>query len=319
MDIFGKELDDPTMEKSSSQFPGAIPTYRLYGERRPETPDFWLHFETLPDRSRKYRWEIDVHRHAAFFQIFNITAGSGEAVFGESRRTFSAPVAIFIPAGAVHGFSFSHDSDGTVLTAISERLVTLTGTDRQLAIFFAEPHVISLADVTNTASAAAQSALAHIAAELHGRAPGRMAMVDASLTEALVSLARAGQPDAAEQEWAADRDTERIEQLSTLVDTHFREHRRVGFYAERLGVSPTHLNRMTRRVVHLSVQGFINRKLVSEARRELVFTHMPVKAVAYSLGFADPAYFNRFFRQQTGTTPGAFRREERRKLSMQMM
>lgn len=305
------------MDQRSRNLAGAIPTYRLYGEKLPETPDFWLHFETLPDRSRKYRWEIDLHRHAAFFQIFNITAGSGDAQFHGSRHTFAAPVAIFVPAGAVHGFSFSHDSDGTVLTAISERLTALAGTDRRLANFFGAPRVIQLANDSGEASIAAKDALARIAAELDGRAAGRMAMVDALLTQALVSLARAAEPDAPEQDWAADRDAERMEQFSILVDTHFREHRPVAFYAERLGVSATHLNRISRRLAQESVQGLLNRKLIAEARRELVFTHMPVKAVAFSLGFSDPAYFSRFFHQQTGMTPGAFRREERRKLSTQ--
>jgi AraC family transcriptional activator of pobA len=30
--------------------------------------------------------------------------------------------------------------------------------------------------------------------------------------------------------------------------------------------------------------------------------------VAYSLGFREPAYFNRFFKRVTGQSPGAYRR-----------
>ena len=52
------------------------------------------------------------------------------------------------------------------------------------------------------------------------------------------------------------------------------------------------------------------------ARRDLVFTPTPIQAIAYSLGFSDPAYFNRFFRRHAGLTPGAFREAERRKLAV---
>jgi AraC family transcriptional regulator, transcriptional activator of pobA len=62
------------------------------------------------------------------------------------------------------------------------------------------------------------------------------------------------------------------------------------------------------------VQGLIARRLLEAAQRDLVFTPSPVQKVAYSLGFSDPAYFNRFFRRMTGTTPGAFRPQEREKL-----
>jgi AraC family transcriptional activator of pobA len=316
MDISRKKLDDPNMARTRRHAAGTIPTYGLYGENRAETPNFWLHFETLPDRSRKYRWEIDLHRHSAFFQIFNITAGTGEAVFDDGRHAFSAPSAIFIPVGAAHGFSYSPDSDGTVLTAVSDRLTALAGSDRRLATFLAVPQIVPLAGTPSDAAMVATHCLARIADELDGRAAGRMAMVDALLAETLISLARATPVDAPQQGWTADRDMARIEELSALIDAYFREHRPVGFYAERLGISPTHLNRVVRRLTRVSVQAMINRKLVAEARRELVFTHMAVKSVAYSLGFSDPAYFSRFFHQQTGATPGGYRREERQKLTV---
>ena len=303
------------MNASSRYYAEPIPTYRLYGDDGPEVPEFRVHFEPLTTRSRKYRWEIKLHRHDAFFQIFNLTAGHGQARLEDRHQTFTAPAAIFIPAGLAHGFSFSPHSDGTVLTAVSERLTPLINSDPRLAAFLSAARIVPLPPERDQATQAARKHLAGIADELAGRAAGRMAMIDAHMSAALVNLARATAIDTPGPSWGGERDAARIDRLCALIDRHAREHRPVVFYAGQLGVSATHLNRLSRRMLKISVRAMINRKLLAEAQRELVFTHKTVKSVAYSIGFSDPAYFTRFFRQQCGTTPAAFRAEARRRLS----
>jgi AraC family transcriptional regulator, transcriptional activator of pobA len=49
--------------------------------------------------------------------------------------------------------------------------------------------------------------------------------------------------------------------------------------------------------------------VLTEAKRQLVFTNQPITEIAYNLGFADPSHFARFFRKQTGTTPHEFREQ----------
>lgn len=51
----------------------------------------------------------------------------------------------------------------------------------------------------------------------------------------------------------------------------------------------------------------INARVLHEAQRELVYTHMPIKQLAAELGYGDDAYFSRFFRKHTGLSPSAFR------------
>jgi AraC family transcriptional regulator, transcriptional activator of pobA len=130
------------------------------------------------------------------------------------------------------------------------------------------------------------------------------------MTVTLVGLARAARLSAAP---AAGRDQARIELLETLIGAHFREHRPIGFFAAKVGVSTTHLNRMTRAGAGVSVQEMLANRLLDQARRDLIFTPTSVQGIAYSLGFSDPAYFNRFFRKHMKTTPGKFRASERKR------
>lgn len=292
-----------------------VPTYQLYGEKTPEQAEFWLHCETLPSRTELHNWEIAPHRHAAFFQIFLVWQGSGEIIAGAYTRRIEAPCAMFIPSDAVHGFRFSRDADGLVVTALADRLTSMMAAERAIASFAEQPRIVALPD-GNRHAAQLADAIAQIHAELPGHAAGRGMLLEALVVTAVVSLVRAADFAPAEHDGLRDRDRQRLAELDALIGAHFREKRPVSFYARRLGISATHLNRLTRAATGASVQEQIAQRVLEAARRDLVFTPTPVQAIAYSLGFSDPAYFNRFFRRRTGTTPGAFRRDERQRLAI---
>lgn len=92
-----------------------------------------------------------------------------------------------------------------------------------------------------------------------------------------------------------------------LLAIHYTEHLRPGAYADKLCVSAAHLNRVCRRETGKSASELIQAFLIEEVKRQLIYTQLPIKEIAYSLNFEDPAYFHRFFKQHTGMTPAAFR------------
>jgi AraC family transcriptional activator of pobA len=284
-----------------------VSTYRLYGEKPAESADFWLHCETLPERSRLHDWTIAAHRHEAFFQIFLVARGQGEMLVGERWEAFSGPAVLFIPPGAVHGFRFTPDVDGTVVTALADRLRSLAAADRQVAIFAETQRVVVLdADDFN----GVPQAIGRIAQEASRLAEASNVRLEALITQAIVGLARITSPKTGS---VPGREQVRLAQLQTLIATHFREHRPTAFFAGRIGVSATHLNRMTRLTSGLSVQDMLANRLLDQAQRDLIFTPTSIQAIADSLGFSDPAYFIRFFRKDMRTTPGQFRAAERKR------
>ena len=55
---------------------------------------------------------------------------------------------------------------------------------------------------------------------------------------------------------------------------------------------------------------YINKKKVERAQLLLCTTDMPVKEVAYRIGFNDQSYFIRMYRKVTGTTPQEYRKQQ---------
>ncbi len=95
--------------------------------------------------------------------------------------------------------------------------------------------------------------------------------------------------------------------FAALVDGHFRCLRQVSEYAGLLGVNANHLNQVVRNATGRTASGVIHERLFLESRRLLLHTDRTVAAIASELGFADPSYFNRYFRRMAGVAPRAFR------------
>lgn len=94
-----------------------------------------------------------------------------------------------------------------------------------------------------------------------------------------------------------------------LISNYLKEHY-IFFYASELNISPTYLSRIVRKISGRSVNEHIAHMLITEARRLLDCTDMPVKQIADKLGFADQASFGKFFRTQFGVAPTAYRKSE---------
>lgn len=98
-----------------------------------------------------------------------------------------------------------------------------------------------------------------------------------------------------------------FQRFEALLEQHFLQHWTVSDYAAALSVTPTHLSRLTRSATGHAASHLILDRVIREARRNLVYTNLPVSMVAYALGFNDPAYFSRLFAGATGLSPRSFR------------
>lgn len=316
MDKLGELLHFSITGREERMSASNVPSYRLYRQGTDEPGDFWLHGETLSQRSRLHNWEISLHRHEGLFQLFVLQEGEGKLLEPRRHQSFAAPCVIYIPPGAVHGFQYARSSEGLVFTILEDRLPPVRAADQGIARFLAEPRIVLLSEDGNEDRLLMDLAV-RIFGEFQDVRLGSNLLLEAMITELVLRLARLQLDEAGGEAAlsARERDRRRMHRLVSLIVAHCREHRPVSFYAEKLGLSVPHLNRIVRRETGASVQELAAFHLIRLAKRELVFTPTPVAGVAYSLGFQDPAYFNRFFKRETGMTPGQYREAERRRLA----
>ena len=103
----------------------SVPNFALYGDAaKPSWVDM-VHYERIPVRSAMFHWDIAPHFHDALIQVLYLTAGGGETFMDDRKWALKTPCLIVAPARAVHGFRFSQDCDGPVVTAAQRPLESL--------------------------------------------------------------------------------------------------------------------------------------------------------------------------------------------------
>ena len=97
------------------------------------------------------------------------------------------------------------------------------------------------------------------------------------------------------------------EAFTSLVERDFRKPDGVQHYAQLLGVTPTHLSRVCRKVAGVPALDILTDRRHFEARRLLKDSRLSISEIARQSGFASPAYFTRAFRARAGQSPTEFR------------
>ncbi|CAM1369646.1 Transcriptional regulator, AraC family [Tenacibaculum sediminilitoris] len=103
-------------------------------------------------------------------------------------------------------------------------------------------------------------------------------------------------------------ETKLFKDFSLLVEQNFKKIHQVTGYAYRLGLSPKSLTKHLQKIGTQTPSDFIKNRIITEAKRLLLYTDDSIKQVAFDLGFNDPAYFSRFFTKATGQSPKQFKR-----------
>lgn len=107
-------------------------------------------------------------------------------------------------------------------------------------------------------------------------------------------------------ERARNKRSRRLEQLIDLVEENYTKNHSVQFYAKELGISPKRLNEILKQRIGVTLNQFIANMIILEAKRRLVLVDKNVNDIAFELGFKEQAYFSRFFKKHTGTSPSQF-------------
>jgi AraC family transcriptional activator of pobA len=281
-----------------------VPTFSLYGEHQWPTPDL-LHWESVAERSAIHNWAIKPHRHANLCQVLLLSEGEASANIDGRQLRLKLPCLLVIPQLCVHGFQFSPDINGHVLTLASPLLQIIADNLGESASLLQLSAIIS---VDESSARQLTGLLDNIAQEYKQQREFRDFALRSLVSQLVLWIVRHN--NLINDIKTPANGKQYFSKFMQLVENCFREHLALEVYAKALGISKPHLNSICRQIAKHSALQLIHQRILLEAKRNLVYTVMTVGEISDTLGFSEPPYFTRFFKRLTGCSPLEFRQRQ---------
>lgn len=96
-------------------------------------------------------------------------------------------------------------------------------------------------------------------------------------------------------------------QFVELLTLHHKEERSVGFYADKMHITPKYMSSLMKEVTGRSAAEWIDEYVILEAKTLLKYSGLSIQEVAYELNFSTQSFFGKYFKQHTGMSPGQYK------------
>jgi len=283
----------------------SIPTFSLYGELKWPTPDL-LHWESVAERSTLHNWIIRPHRHSNLWQLIFLSAGDVIAHIDGREKSLDLPCLLVLPPLCIHGFRFSPDVEGHVITLAAPLVETICTNVNNIKPLLALQNQLAVSERLNSPLL---KLLNNLAEEYKNQNPFRDFVLQSLVGQLLVWIARENTPMNKAVAYS-DNGKHHFTRFTQLIEENFRSHLPLEEYASKIGISKPHLNSICRQYADRTALQVIHQRLLLEAKRNLVYTVMTVSEISNSLGFSEPPYFTRFFKRLEGLSPQQFRQRQ---------
>ncbi len=247
----------------------------------------------------------DPHKHT-FYEIIWVDEGLSTQVIDYREYALAPGSLFFISPNQLHHFEeYQPLQGGSVFFTEEyfrfdnqdrEKLFELTFLDNFYAKPFLQPDSETFAEVRQT--------IESLFAEKR-RIDHSPVILRALLVILLTQIQRAVDSDNVER--VASTYVVLYKKLKKLIDNHFHEPLTARDYAEKLAVTPHHLNQVARQVTGQTTTQLIRARSMLEAKRLLTFSDASVSEIATTLGYFDLSYFGRVFRAEAGYSPLEFK------------
>ena len=100
-----------------------------------------------------------------------------------------------------------------------------------------------------------------------------------------------------------------VEKAENYIELNFMEDISMEEMAGKLHVHPSHLMRAFKKEKGITISHYRNLRRIKEAKELILFSNLSMTEIAIMVGFSNPQYFSKCFKEVEGGTPVEFRKK----------
>lgn len=276
----------------------SIPQYQLYGQTKTLHTDLLFHIQKIETYNEKYGCYHHPHRHPNLYQMVWVTKGTGIFKIDTEEYPMSPNCLYTLSPNIVHTCKSSADMEGYILH-FSTSFIALSNQQKINTFHFGKAFNIDIQEVTQIYT--------QIYREFNQIRKGREQFIQSLISMLLIYKERLSD----NEKTTSVRNGFQVinSHFQQLVDEHFTKQKKLTFYANLLNISPAHLKDSIKKTTGLTASELIQKRVILEAKRQLIYSQLSVSEIAFALGFSDANYFWKYFRRYVGCSPGEFRKQ----------
>ena len=303
MDIFDIDMDIIRTSSKLRHYPG------LYGDINHEPDAEYIFLEAIETRSKGFDWVIDPHVHSHLYQLFFIESGSVKFIGIAQETLLKAPCILFVPPSTLHGLHYSTDVKGQILT-LSDNVVEILFFQSSAVLMILEKlQLISFLEENSLNFTDVMKLIATVDYELFANHAEKRLMLDVVLKQLLLAIYRIGKTSGANFP-DQNKTLDYYARFQKMLKTE-NQIESIPILAKEIGITPTHLNRICRKVSGKTTLTIVHEALIEKAKNYLAHTSYSVSEIAFMLHFEYQNHFARVFKKITRLSPLEYRKEKR--------
>jgi len=244
-----------------------------------------------------------------WFTIFIIEKAFGELIIDDFKLSIEKPCVVFITPGQHFQISKINACEGSAIS-FNKEFYCIEYHDADVScngLLFVNNFTSVQIMIDEQQYTIYRNTVIEMVNELQSNDPLKAEMLKNLLKNLLIRSNRLFRTQNVIDE-TDDANIDFARKFSSLVEKNFKEIKQVEAYADMMGIAAASLTKKLQKYGIDSPSRIIKNRVITEAKRLLMYTDKSVKEIASIIGYDDPHYFSRLFTKESGISPSDYKK-----------